>query len=823
MTAALVEMDDVRAFLQTEAALEAEFEDSLARSPYSVETWTSYLNLTANEVDAATHKLPERRIKLFRRALALVPLSYKLWKRFIDETHQLVRGLRIDAPEYNDLRQLYEDALVHLHKMPRIWLNYTALLRTLRLGTATRRVFDRALRALPITQHKRIWGPYLEFVHEQGVHQTAIAVYRRYLMLEPTGREAYVRYLQSIEQYEEASVQLVQLINDDQESTKASRHDLWMLLCTMVSQHPEQVSSTLHIDRILRSGLSLFTDEVGRLWCALATYYIRLGMFESARDVYEEALLAVLTVRDFSVIFDAYVKFIEAMIAAEMDETSSVEVDRLLQLYEDLAERRPKLVNAVLLRQNPHSVKEWTKRISLMHDPIAVVHTYTEALTTIDPSQATKVSGLWIAFAAFYETHGDAPNARKIFAKALAEGKFKAGDEYAAIVCAHAEMELRLEEFEMALEIVRAGCGSYRKSMKLWALRLDLEESLGDVRSTKAAYDRTFELKIVTPSMVLQYTAYLQENEFFEDSFQVFERAIALFPFPHVYDIWLAYLQSFVARYEGRKLERARDLFNQVLSLVPTTPISTSSDKPIDMASVLYTEYARVEETYGLWRNAQAIYERATNALEGPSQLAMYSLYVAKAQALSGVVHTRKIYERAMEHLPDALVWKLALKFASFETALGELERARAVYRHASQFCDPRLHEVDFWSVWHAFEIGHGSEDSFLEMLRIKRSVSTQYAQVNYIGVHGAATSLGMVPAAKTGDAMVDLERTNVDEDEDAPPAKKAKTTTANAEEMDLDDDDEATNVHTNAEEIDLDDDDMEIEEKSVPAAVFGQ
>ncbi|OQR90145.1 pre-mRNA-splicing factor SYF1, partial [Thraustotheca clavata] len=490
---AAVQMDDVRAFLQTEVALEAELEDSIARNPYSIETWTTYLNLTANDIDPAAYALPERRVMLFKRALALVPLSYKLWKRYIDETYQVIRGLRIDAIEYNSLVQIYEDALVHLDKMPRIWLNYTALLRTLRLGTATRRAFDRALRALPITQHKRIWAPYLEFVHEQGVYQTAISVYRRYLMLEPLAREDYVKYLYDAQQYEEASVQLVQLINEDLESTKTSRHDLWMLLCTMLSQNPERVSSTLNIDRILRSGLSLFTDEVGRLWCALATYYIRLGMFESARDIYEEALLAVLTVRDFSVIFDAYVKFIEAMIAAEMTDESSIEVNRLLQLYEDLAERRPKLVNAVLLRQNPHSVKEWQKRIALMTDPISVVHTYTEALKTIDPMQA-KVSTLWIEFAAFYEKYPDVENARKVFERALREGKFKSPEEYASVICASAEMELRLEEFDLALEIVRNGCKTYRKSNKLWILRLDLEESLGDVASTKAAYDRTFEL-----------------------------------------------------------------------------------------------------------------------------------------------------------------------------------------------------------------------------------------------------------------------------------------------------------------------------------------
>ena len=44
--------------------------------------------------------------------------------------------------------------------------------------------------------------------------------------------------------------------------------------------------------------------QVGRLWTSLADYYIRRGMYEKARDVYEEGLTTVVTVRDFSLIFD---------------------------------------------------------------------------------------------------------------------------------------------------------------------------------------------------------------------------------------------------------------------------------------------------------------------------------------------------------------------------------------------------------------------------------------------------------------------------------------------------------------------------------------
>ena len=37
--------------------------------------------------------------------------------------------------------------------------------------------------------------------------------------------------------------------------------------------------------------------QVGRLWTSLADYFIRRGMFERARDVYEEGLQSVVTVR----------------------------------------------------------------------------------------------------------------------------------------------------------------------------------------------------------------------------------------------------------------------------------------------------------------------------------------------------------------------------------------------------------------------------------------------------------------------------------------------------------------------------------------------
>jgi len=115
--------------------------------------------------------------------------------------------------------------------------------------------------------------------------------------------------------------------------------------------------------------------------------------------------------------------------------------------------------------------------------------------------------------------------------------------------------------------------------------------------TTRAAYDRVMELKVATVRHVLNYADLLIENKFFEDSFKVYEKGVELFNWPHVQEIWLQYLVNFVKRYEGRKLERARDLFEEVLRTCPE-----------DRSKAFYLLYAQLEEKHGLIRRAMAVY-----------------------------------------------------------------------------------------------------------------------------------------------------------------------------------------------------------------------
>lgn len=130
-------------------------------------------------------------------------------------------------------------------------------------------------------------------------------------------------------------------------------------------------------DIIRRDGLAIYKDQAGRLWNGLATYWIKMGDFDKARSTFEEGMASVMTVRDFTQVFDTYAEFYESSISALMDavaeeeegseeaKETEAELDQQMQDFEALMDRRPFLVNDVLLRRNPNDVQEWEKRIAL--------------------------------------------------------------------------------------------------------------------------------------------------------------------------------------------------------------------------------------------------------------------------------------------------------------------------------------------------------------------------------------------------------------------------------------------------------------------------
>lgn len=752
---------------------------------------------------------------IYERALKELPGSYKLWYGYLRLRMKQVKGKCVIDPAFKDVNNCFERSLVFMHKMPRIWIEYCQFLVNQCEITKTRRTFDRALQALPITQHRRVWPLYLKFIKMHPIPETAIRVYKRYLKLQPEDVEEYIEYMKSVDRLDDAAIKLAEIVNRDDFLSKEgkSKHQLWTDLCELICKNPDKVHS-LNVDAIIREGIKRYSDQQGKLWNSLAEYYTRSGLFERARDCYEEAILTVKTVRDFSQVFDAYAQSEEALINLTMESDSltdeeEIELELRLARYEDLIERRPLLLNSVALRQNPHNVEEWHKRVTLLEGkPIEIIEVYTEAVQTVDPKLAIgKLHTIWVNFAKFYESHQQFDDARLIFEKAT-EVAYTKVEDLAAVWCEWTEFELRNDDVSKGLKVLHRATAApakkagyfdqnvpvqqrVYKSLKIWSLYADLEESFGTFKTTKAVYDRIIDLKIATPQIIINYGMFLEENDYYEEAFKAYEKGISLFKWPNVYDIWNTYLVKFLKRYKGTKLERVRDLFEQCLDGCPPK-----------YAKSFFLLYAKCEEDYGLAKHAMEIYDRATKAVETSEQFEMFNIYVKKAAEMFGVTYTRNIYQQAIDALPDDQAREMCLRFADLERKLGEIDRARAIYGHCSQFCDPRT-TPQFWSTWKEFEIKHGNEDTIREMLRLKRSVQATYnTQVNFMSAQMQAAST----ATQNENAIQQLEAAveSVTEPEVVQDATKKSsvafvrssdtvkenipTTTINPDEIDIDD-----------------------------------
>lgn len=771
----------------------------------------------------------------------LYPGSYKLWKNHLEF---LLDNFSPHQKWYKRIMSAFERSLVRLHKMPRIWMLYLSFVREHDFTqniTFLRRLHDRALVALPITQHEHIWKLYVEWIVPKNdddnnsnkwshiPSETVLRVLRRYLQFSPIYQETFVDICVQLKQWGEAASTLQKLLNETNfvSAGGKSKYELWMELANICTKHPEETyKAGVNFELIVRAVLKEcqeandskknksnnqssqaeqndkiigFGEIEGALWCKLADYHVRNGEFELARSVFEEALESAVTMRDFGLVFDAYANFEEGTVAAMMEmmndedfadlmgdddkqegEDDNLEQDKDLDILlykeeidkndtaielsiaraERLMERRPLLLNMVLLRQNPNNIGEWLRRselylkksssgpnISLATDALE------EAIKKVNPRKAINgnPSQIWITLATIHEEHISVESARNVFDRVCLCGSvedvegynFKHVDDLAQVYTAYVETELRHDNFDEALSLTRQAISDpskrqtkgvykqlHKSSLRIWNLALDLEESLSDsIPQTRATYERCIYLKVATPAIILNFATFLNQNNFFEDSFSAYEKGLDLFKAPHLAStmIWKTYLEKFIERYKDTKIIRTRELFERCLKERHEPPTSISQ---------FYLLYASFEQKHAagpsLTKRLLRIYERHCIAVPLEQKLMAYQLYILKASSLLGMHSTRPIYEAAISACNDKDSSILCTEYAHMEIELGEVVRARAAFTYGAQLVDPRRDPKEYWKKWSDFEVSYGNEDTFREMLRVKRSVTAAFSTVNY-------------------------------------------------------------------------------------------
>lgn len=875
-------------------------ENNIAKSLYTVSTWTLYLD----EIDSLLVDKNKDYDQLIlirdmqgRRAVKALPKSHKLWK-----VHwEFCLAHKGTVFSHSTIMNLWEQALQTLHKFPRVWIEYLEYAHASGKvhPTKLRRLTNRSLESLPVTQHEKIWPTVLKYYQTPSPDipkETKLAILRRYVQFNPGATKEVADFLaDTLGHWGEAALLYVQLLNQPS-LTNFERKDLWMSLAKICTRHPVQQVG-LDFEAMSRAVLKTpkhfaLQELEGVVWNQLADSFIRQGEFQLARSVYEEAIESVSKVRDFTILLDSYLKFEEGLLEATMEAqaeneeeeeeeetkvdhteadwdillqsrndsssntTSMADLELALARAEDLTARRPLLLNKVLLRQNPNDVGEWLKRSRLYIEseqtPQAAA-ALEEALQKVHARRAFggNPSQIVLQLIKVYEEDcKDVSKARDLLDRICNQWvyDFINVDDLAECHAAWVELELRREDWDEALEIIRRSvvvppnaprmAKGLAKSLRLWDLLLDLEESLGTMQTTKDAYNRAMEQKVATPMHILNFATFLTEQKYFEESFAAYERGVDMFGFPGVKVIWKAYLEGFTKRYGGDKLERTRDLYHRCLEACPP-----------EECSEFFLMNGKFEEEHGLTKRALGVYNQMCQKVPASEKYTAYELFIAKTIKFMGQTASRDVYQSAIQDLDDVSASQLCLDFAKMETSLNEIDRARAIYTYGAQMADPRRNE-EFWKGWNDFEISHGNEETFREMLRIKRSVEASFSTVNY-NASGMSATAGKSETLSNEEAMkmiadregVELEPHQTNQPIDGFVGAKRTAESANLEDMEervakLRKATESVPVDDgDADEIDIDDLDDEDENeaeappsksvqdvstKAVPAAVFG-
>jgi pre-mRNA-splicing factor SYF1 len=227
------------------------------------------------------------------------------------------------------------------------------------------------------------------------------------------------------------------------------------------------------------------------------------------------------------------------------------------------------------------------------------------------------------------------------------------------------------------------------------------------------------ELKIANIQTIFNYCSYLEKRNFFEETFRIFEQGIFYFQWPGLYDLWIVYIIKFINRYRGKKIERIRDMYEEVIKQCPK-----------DKIKIFYYIFAYYEEEYGSFNHCINILDKGANDVPQNDKAFIYSILISKTSKYFGITKTRNFFNKAMDNLDKDHILEIGLKYISIESKLGELGRARSIFKHLSQFFNPtnEVLKEAFWDVWEQFEIIHGNSDTYYDMNVTKSQVKNQYS-----------------------------------------------------------------------------------------------
>lgn len=285
----------------------------------------------------------------------------------------------------------------------------------------------------------------------------------------------------------------------------------------------------------------------------------------------------------------------------------------------------------------------------------------------------------FLKWAKFEEEFGTSDLVREVFQTAIES----LGDEFVdeRLFIAFARYEAKLKEYDRARAIFKFALDNLprSRSMKLHAEYTVFEKQFGDrdgvedviLSKRRRLYEEQVKENAKNYDTWIDYANLEQASGNIDRVREVYEKAVAQVPPAQEKRLWrrYIYLWIFYAIYEemeAKDIERARQVYDACLNLIP--------HKKFTFAKVWLLK-AQFEIRQGNLTLARKTLGRAIGMCPKDS---LFKGYVALEQKLYEFTRCRTLYEKHVSYNPsNCQTW---IDWAQLERALGDLERARAIF-----------------------------------------------------------------------------------------------------------------------------------------------
>lgn len=728
------------------------YEEALIQDPENESIWLDYAQ--------AAEGCLERSIFILERAVSTLSASQNLWNAYL---HLPWKDSDLDT-----LILLYLRALRTLPDTPALWLRYIELIKQKGKKEELANALNSALFNLHYSHHKRIWEDLIELANsERG--RLGCSIYKRIFDMQDS-RNCALSFdrctcVLKIAQFGDIDTALLLLDRTPRILLKNSENDsafMSILLDILISK--KHFNNGIQFEKIASDAALDISYNESKYLSKIAIFYSKRSEPKKARHFFNLALNSVTTLKGLANVFELSTNSLsEDIYSLYLNENIDC-ADLRIRSLELLVSNQPFLVNDILLKKEPNNVDLWLERVRIHKNKQMtneVIATLIDAIKSINPLEAfsrnnnTLVS-IWLEYANLYISLGDDATASLIYSRAV-KSQYRNADELAEIYIQWCELALMTSDdealriIEEVLLIIPNNADEIQyddkthtvqervfKSTKLWSFYIDLLSSMGESQAYKLqmAYEEMMKLKIITLRLLFQYADFLSQKSEVHKSYSVYEAGILTFETPTPrFKLWKVYLTKLMDFEKNSEI--IAEAFERCID----------SKLPGQFASEIFKDYAAYLENNGSSTKCIKVLQNGidylTRAFSSKSQSTedMNKIITGKTEIynrLCIIVKSemkdpellRTILSGAVQdvQLPLPMVIELTIKFVDFEVENKEFTRARGLYKHAASLGHPDSRILSsIWTGWMEFEVTHGTESTYKEMLKYKRMVAKEY------------------------------------------------------------------------------------------------